>query len=128
MRFLMLIHDNPSRWEHPTFAHHDGTDPEQVKVWQAEFDALLAEISDSGEYVSGVPLADPKYAKSVVVRDGRTIVSDGPHAETKEQLAGYFIVDVESAERAEEIARRFPSTRFGPIEIRPVMVASGTEM
>ncbi|AKU15255.1 YciI family protein [Luteipulveratus mongoliensis] len=128
MRFLMLIHDNPSRWEHPTFAHHDGSDPAEVEQWQRDFDALLTEVADSGELISGVPLADPARSRTVRVRDGQVIVSDGPHAEAKEHLAGYVVLDCESWERAEEIAARFPSTRFGPMVIRPVMTHSGTEM
>lgn len=66
--------------------------------------------------------------RSVRVRDGRTLVSDGPPAEANEQLAGYFMVDCETWERVEEIAGRFPSARFGAVEIRPVMVHSGSEM
>lgn len=127
MRFLMLIYDNPSRWEHPTFAHHDGTEPAEIAVLQQQFDQLLAELTESGEYVSGYPLADPALTRYVRVRGDQVLVSDGPHAESKEQLAGYFVVDCENWQRAEDIAARFPSTRFGPIEIRPVMVSSGNE-
>jgi len=128
MRYLMLIHENPSGWQHPTFAHRDETEPTEIATMQREFDAVLAELVESGEFVSGYPLADPALTRSVRVRDGRTLVSDGPRADAKEQLAGYFVVDCESWERVEEIAVRFPSARFGAVEIRPVMVHSGSEM
>ncbi|MDE9366703.1 YciI family protein [Luteipulveratus sp. YIM 133132] len=127
MRFLMLIHDNPRRWAHPTFAQH-GSPPEDIARWQQELDDLLAELNDSGEYVSGLPLADPARSRTVRVVDEEMTVVDGPLAEAKEQLAGYMVLDCASWERAEEIAGRFPSSRFGPIELRPVMFASGAEM
>ncbi|KNX38521.1 YciI family protein [Luteipulveratus halotolerans] len=127
MRFLMLIHDNPRRWEHPTFAQH-GSDPADIARWQRELDTLLSELEESGEYVSGLPLADPARTRTVRVVDDEMLVVDGPYAETKEQLAGYLVLECASWERAEQIAGRFPSSRFGPIELRPIMTASGAEM
>jgi hypothetical protein len=128
MRFLMLIHDNPDRWEHPTFAQHDGIEQSELAAMRQQFDDLIAELVESGEYVSGYSLAAPALTRSVRVRGGNTTVSDGPHAAGTEQLAGYLVIDCESWERAEAIAARMPSTRFAPIEIRPVMVHSGSEM
>ena len=127
MRFLMLIHDNPRRWEHPTFAQH-GSSAEDIARWQGEMETLMTELEESGEYVSGLPLADPATTRTVRVVDEEMLVVDGPFAEAKEQLAGYLVLECASWDRAEQIAARFPSSRFGPIELRPIMTRSGSEM
>ena len=73
-------------------------------------------------------LADPSNTKTVRVRGGVLATTDGPFAETKEQLAGYFVIDSVSLERAIEIAARDPNARFGAVEVRPIMDEAGTEM
>lgn len=88
----------------------------------------MREIVESGELVSGAPLADPGATRLVRVRDGGTDVTDGPFIEGKEQLAGYFVVDCESEQRACEIASRFPDARFATVEVRPIMDLGGQEM
>ncbi len=128
MRYLMLIHEDPARWRHRTSGHHEGADSTAIAGVHREFDAMLAELAESGEFVSGYPLADPALTRSVRVRDGQLLVSDGPPAAAEERLAGYLMVDCESWERAEEIAGRLSSARYGAVEIRPVMVHSGSEM
>ncbi|MQA11799.1 MAG: YciI family protein [Pseudonocardiaceae bacterium] len=82
---------------------------------------MLREIEESGELIGGEPLADPNTTKTVRVRNGVPSTTDGPFAETKEQLAGYFLLECASLERATEIAARFPDARFNPVEVRPVM-------
>ena len=92
----------------------------------AEFDEGFAELMKRGEFVSGVALGDPRSSRLFRWRDGERLVTDGPYAEGKEHLAGFFLIDVESAERAEEIGRFFA----GPgetVELRPVMETGGPE-
>lgn len=131
MKYLLLIYCNPENWEHPVFLHN----PEFLALPQAEREALarqsdelFKEISESGEMVVGTPLADPATTRTVRVRDGVPVPTDGPYLESKEQLAGYFVIDCETPERAAEIAARFPDARFGAVEVRPIMGQSGQEM
>ncbi len=73
-------------------------------------------------------LADPALAKQVLVRDGQTVTSDGPFAEAKEHLAGIYLVDCESIDKAVEYAARIPEAQHFPVEVRPVMDLSAFEM
>jgi hypothetical protein len=89
---------------------------------------MSEEIEASGEFVNGAALADPATARTVRVRDGVPATTDGPFAESKEQLAGYYVLDCESMERAVEIAARDPAARLWSVEVRPVMAEQGLEM
>ncbi|MYW05895.1 YciI family protein [Streptomyces sp. SID3343] len=131
MKYLLLIYSNPKNWGHPIFART----PEFLALPQDErdalsgqADALFTEISASGELVVGAALADPVLTRTVRVREGVPATTDGPYVEAKEQLAGYFVVDCDSPERAAEIAARFPDARFAALEVRPIMDMSGQEM
>ena len=93
-----------------------------------DFEDLMREISESGELVTAQALADPLTARSVRVRDGESLVTDGPFVEAKEQMAGYFVVDCATPERAEEIAGRFPDARFAAVEVRPLMGGSAEDL
>jgi hypothetical protein len=89
-----------------------------------EVDALMAELTESGELVGGQGLADPSQARTVRQRDGRPVASDGPFIESKEQFGGYVAVDCATQERALEIAARWPDVRYGgAIEVRAIMEA-----
>lgn len=124
----MLIYSNPTRWEHPTFLHYaEQTDEERAELSQ-QFQTLLEEIAESGEYVGGERLADPAASTTVRVRDGVVAATDGPYAESKELLAGYIVLDCATPERAEEIASRVPDARYHGLELRPIMVPAGLEM
>lgn len=79
----------------------------------------------TGRYLAAAPLHPVATATSVRVRDGKRLVTDGPFAETREQLGGYFIVDVRDLDEAIEIAGRLPSARLGTVEIRPIMEIPG---
>ena len=92
------------------------------------FDALMKELTESGELVGGEALADPSNTRTIRVVDGAPAITDGPFAEAKEHLGGYLIVDCESPERAAEIALRWPSARFSPLEVRPLLDTAGAEM
>jgi hypothetical protein len=123
VKYVILIHSNPQPWGHPTVDYTEvgrGIPDEERKQMYEEFDALLAELKASGEFVTAEALGDP--ASSTVYRwEGKRPVStDGPFAEAKEHLAGFFLFDFTSRERAEEIAAKFA----GPgdvVELRSVM-------
>jgi hypothetical protein len=124
MRYLLLIYSNQENWEHPLFLRH----PEFLAMPSKERDeltrqaeALHREIIESGELVVGEALADPLTTRSIRVRDGVPAATDGPYVEAKEHLAGFFMVDCESPERAKEIAARIPDARFAAVEVRPIM-------
>jgi hypothetical protein len=120
MKYVLLIYQSPGAF--------DALPEEERKALMGEFDVLNRELAESGEFVNGAALADPVNSKTVRARGGVPAVTDGPFAEAKEQLAGYYIVDVESIERATEIALRDPASRLWAIEVRPVMDESGLEM
>lgn len=75
-----------------------------------------------------MPLADPLHTRVVRVRDGVPVTTDGPYLEAKEQIAGAFVVDCETPERAVEIASHLPDALMGAVEVRPIMGSSGQEM
>lgn len=131
MKYLLLIYGNTRNWGHPLFLRHPDflALPETERAELAErSEALLEEISASGELVVGAALADPVTATTARPRDGVPVTTDGPYLESKEQLAGYFVLDCDSPQRAAEIAARFPDARFTAVEVRPIMDMAGQEM
>ena len=123
MKYLILIYHNPESrriWE--SFSKSEQA------AGLAEYAKLNEELAASGELVAAEALADPSMARHVRVEDGRTIASDGPFAEAKEQLAGFYLVDCADDERAIEIAGRIPEADMGMIEVRPTMVYTAGEM
>ncbi len=128
MKYLLLIHTNAANWGHPAFARtaeFQGLAPGEQDSAHAQFEALMREISETGELIDGQPLADPSSTRTVRVRGGELDLTDGPFIEGKEQLAGFFVVDCDSPERALEIAARFPDARFASVEVRPIMDLAG---
>lgn len=129
MKFVILIHSNPQPWGHPTgdyVSENLALPTEQREQMNTDFDALLAEMEAKGELVGGEALADPATSKLYRWQAGKPIATDGPYAESKEQFAGFFMIDVATRERAEELAARFS----GPgetIELRPAMWPGGDE-
>ncbi len=113
MKYMLLIYDAESVWE--TMSEAD-----RGAVF-AEYGKFTNEIVEAGKFVAGAPLKPIATATSVRVRDGESFVTDGPFAETHEQLGGYYIVDAVDLDEALSIAARIPSARFGTIEVRPVM-------
>ncbi len=120
MRYMLLIHDNPDTRE--VFFGEGGEE------MRADMDALMAEITASGELVGGEALADPSNTKVVRVVDGAPAITDGPLAEAKEHFGGYLIVDCDSIERATAIAARWPNARFAAMEVRPIMEQGGDDV
>jgi hypothetical protein len=86
---------------------------------------LAQDLNASGNFLSAGPLHPVSTATSVRVRDGRRLVTDGPFAETREQLGGYYLVEARDLDDAMGIAERIPVSRVGTIEIRPVLEISG---
>jgi len=86
---------------------------------------LTQQLNSTGQYLGASPLHPISTATSVRVRDGKRFVTDGPFAETREQLGGYYLIDACDLDEAIRIAERIPPARFGTIEIRPVMEIEG---
>jgi hypothetical protein len=86
---------------------------------------LSQELHSSGHYLAAAPLHPTPTATSVRVREGKRLVTDGPFAETREQLGGYFLIEAKDLDEAIGIAGRIPAARFGTVEIRPVMEIPG---
>ncbi len=129
MKYVLLVHSNPQPWGHPTsdfVAEHQALPQAERDQLNAEFDALMKEMSSRSEIVGCEPLGDPANARIFRWRQGRSVSTDGPYSESKEHLAGFFLLDLESPERADEVASRFA----GPgetVELRPVMWPGGDE-
>jgi hypothetical protein len=86
---------------------------------------LTQQLNSSGQYLAASPLHPISTATSVRVRDGKRLVTDGPFAETREQLGGFYLVDARDLDEAIRIAERIPPARYGTVEIRPVMEIPG---
>ncbi len=86
---------------------------------------LAQELNAGGQYLAASPLHPVATATSVRVRDGKRVVTDGPFAETREQLGGYYLIDARDLDEALGIAERIPPARFGTVEIRPVLEIQG---
>lgn len=110
MKYLLLIYCNENAW----------TDAERQDCY-VESTQLMHDLKAGGQFLSCNPLQSVATAKSVKVRDGKPIVTDGPFAETHEQLGGYFLVDAKDEAEALSIAARIPGARKGTVEVRPVV-------
>ena len=119
MRFLIMINDNPHAFT--------GMTDEQMQAFGRRHLALSDRLAESGELVVSEGLANASLAHTVAVRDGRALTSDGPFAEAKEHLAGFYLVDVASLERAVEIAAEVPDAELAEVEVRPVLDMSTWE-
>ena len=86
---------------------------------------LTRDLHASGQFLAASPLHPTSTATSVRVRDGRRLVTDGPFAETREQLGGYFLIDAKNLDEALAIAGRIPAAKFGTIEVRPLVELAG---
>ena len=113
MQYMLLIYSAEQEWAHLS--------DEERNAIVREYFALSDELREKGAYVAGAPLQPTSTATTVRVRAGEHVTTDGPFAETKEQLGGYFLIDADSAEEALEWAARIPAARYGSIEVRPVL-------
>lgn len=116
MKYLILIYSNPE-----SRAIWDTIPPEDRGVGLDAYRALDEELVRSGEMIVSEPLAEPSTAKRVRVTEGRPLTTDGPFAEVKEHLAGFYLVDCATEERAVEIAARIPEAELGLVEVRAVV-------
>jgi hypothetical protein len=117
MKYLLLVHHNEDIFTRMP----EGTREDML----AESIRLCHQLDSKGQYVHASPLQPEKTGTVVRVRDGKPMVTDGPFMETKEQLAGYFLVDAENREAVIRIAERVPGARIGTVEVRPVIEISG---
>ncbi|MDQ6617693.1 MAG: YciI family protein [Actinomycetota bacterium] len=121
MKYMLLIYNRPGFLE-------DLSEQARTELF-AEVDTLMAELTESGELVGGQALADPSNTLTVRLGSGQPAVTDGPFMESREQFAGYVMVDCESLDRAVAIATRWPDVRLGgAMEVRAIMHESGAEM
>jgi hypothetical protein len=114
MKYLLLIYMGENAMTQ--------TDRDQCYVDSAQ---LAQDLHADGKYLAANPLHPVAMATSVRVREGKPIVTDGPFAETREQLGGYFLIDAKDLDEAIGIAKRIPAARKGTVEIRPVMEVAG---
>lgn len=115
MKCLLLIHYDEQVWEERS---------DKAPILE-ECGRFVQEVTAGGQYVGGAQLHPTSTATSVRVRDGKRLVTDGPFAETREQLAGYVLVDAKDLDEAIAIAGRLPPARWGTIEVRPILEDKG---
>ena len=114
MQYMLLIYGDESRWD-------SLADDERNAVYE-EYFALSRELGERGALIGAHELQPTPAATSVRVRDGETTVTDGPFAETKEALGGYYLIEAESLDEAIEWAAKIPAARDGIVEVRPVVM------
>jgi hypothetical protein len=113
MQYLMLIYDVEAGWAKLTAA-------QQAAIYE-EYGQFSQQIAQSGNLRAGHQLKSVTTASTVRVRDGKRVLTDGPFAETKEQLGGFYLVEAKDLDEAIAIAARIPSARSGSIEVRPIV-------
>jgi len=114
MKYLLLIY----------FDEQSLTEAERQACY-LESTQLAQELNSSGKYLSANPLQPVATATSVRVRDGKCLVTDGPFAETREQLGGYFLIDASDLDEAIGIAAKIPTAKKGTVEVRPIIEIPG---
>ncbi len=113
MKYMLLIHDDEQAWGKLS-------ESERQLIF-GEYGQFTQQIKSSGHYLAGAQLQPTSTATSVRVRNGKRLLTDGPFAETREQLGGYYLVDAKDLDDAIDIAARIPSARLGTVEVRPVV-------
>jgi hypothetical protein len=114
MKYMLLIYSDESAWTQG-----------ESEACYAESTALTHELHRQGKYLGASPLQPVAAATSVRVRGGRRQVTDGPFAETREQLGGFFLIDAADLDEALDIAARIPAAKKGTVEVRPVVELTG---
>ena len=113
MKYLLLIYADENAWE--------STSPEGRAAMYEEYGAVAQDLAERGQMLAGDELAPTSSATTVRIADGERLVTDGPFAETKEQLGGYFLIDVGDLDAAIDVAAKIPAARHGSIEVRPLV-------
>jgi hypothetical protein len=119
VKYMLIIYGNKELW--------DSIDPAEFAKEIAAFDAFNKKYLARGELLGAYGVADAAATKLVRLTDGQPAVTDGPYLETKEYLASWYLLDVESEERALAIAAELPSARFSPVEVWPVLHEASRE-
>ena len=114
MQYLLMIYRNEAELSRMS--------PADRQKMSAEYGVFTQSIVQSGHFKAGDGLQPTSTATTVRVREGKTLTTDGPFAETREQLAGYYLVEAKDLDAALEIAARIPGAKVGSVEVRPVMV------
>ena len=114
MQYLCLIYDAETEWAKMSQA-------EQGKMYE-EYMQFTSDIKNKGNHLAGHQLQPIATATTVRVRNGKRLTTDGPFAETKEQLGGFYMIEAKNLDEAIELASRIPSARVGSIEVRPIVV------
>ena len=114
MQYLLLLNETETE-----FAKRN--DPEQAGAYWGGWNAFISSMAQAGIIVKGDGLQGPHTATTVRIRDGKRLVQDGPFADTKEQLGGYFVIEVPDLDTALEWAARSPSPADASVEVRPVL-------
>ncbi len=113
MQYLLLIYSNRADWAKMSEA-------ERGQIF-GEYMAYTAQIKASGNYIGGEALESVESATTVRVKNGKTVTTDGPFAETREQLGGYYLVEAKDLDEAISLGARIPGAKYGSIEVRPIM-------
>lgn len=116
MKYMLLIYHNEQLW-------NSHTEAERQEIYR-EYRQLRDELTASGHFLDGNQLEPTAAANTVRVREKKPLVTDGPFAETREQLGGFFLIEAKDMAEATAIASRIPSAREGSIEVRPLVAAS----
>ena len=116
MKYMLLIYSQECGWS-----------KDEWTACTVESSAICRELAAEGKFISASPLHPVTTATSVRVRDGKRLITDGPFAETTEQLGGYYILDVANIDEAIAIASRLPPAKKGTVEIRPIYELSPSE-
>ena len=119
MRYLCLIYSDEKRWERASES--------EWHTVMAEYNAFTDSIKQSGNYIGGEALESTNTATSVRVRNGKPLTTDGPFAETKEQLGGFYLIKANDLDDALHVASRIPGAKYGTIEVRPIMEFSQSQ-
>jgi hypothetical protein len=114
MKYMLLIYSDENAWTQ-----------NEMESCYAESTQLTQELNANGQYLSAAPLHSVAMATSVRVRGGKKLVTDGPFAETHEQLGGYYLIEAQNLDEAIAIAERIPSASKGTVEIRPIVELAG---
>jgi hypothetical protein len=117
MKYMLLIHHDEAAFARRPEAERQAMIRESVE--------LANQLHARGQYIRAAPLHPASETSCVRVRDGKRIVTDGPFAETREQIGGYFLIDAKDLNEAAEIAARIPGARIGTVEVRPVTEVDG---
>jgi hypothetical protein len=117
MKYILLVHHNEE-----VLGNLSETELQQLREESVQ---LANRINSNGQYLDAAPLHPTSTATCVRVREGKRLVTDGPFAETREQLGGYFLINAENLDEAISIGGQIPGARIGTVEIRPVMELAG---